>query len=92
MTNVIVFKLKRQPSDKEREMLFFFRQLDRIKQLYVSGVIDKVFILADGKCANGESAKCCTGNEITLKTAKEICRDFLNNTCEYINNKNPSQP
>lgn len=78
MGDVVRLKSKKVVSEKEEEMLFFFKQLDLLKQLYVGGHIDKIFILADGK-----SGKCCTGNRINIGTAKLICRDFIDNTKEY---------
>jgi hypothetical protein len=77
MGDVVKLKIKRVVSEKEKEMLFFFKQLDLVKQLYVAGAIDKVIILA-----NGEN-KCCTGNMISIGAGKQICRDFIDNTKEY---------
>jgi hypothetical protein len=89
MGDIVKLNCKKPVSQKETEMLFFFKQLDLLKRLYVTGVIDRIFILANGKDDNSEVVKCCTGNEVTLNISKEMCRDFLENTSEYINKKAP---
>jgi hypothetical protein len=77
MGDIVKFKPKKAVSEKEAEMLFFFKQLDSLKQLYVTGAIDKIIILADGQ------NKCCTSNKIKTSTAKQICKDFIENTKDY---------
>ncbi|MDD5356260.1 MAG: hypothetical protein PHY56_06980 [Candidatus Omnitrophica bacterium] len=81
MGDVVKLKTKRIKSEKEGEMLFFFKQFDLIKQLYIAGALDKIIILANGK--NGEN-KCCTGNQISVNVGKQICRDFIDNSKEYL--------
>jgi len=84
MGDIVKLTCKKSVSQKETEMLFFFKQLDLLKRLYILGDIDKIFILA-----NGESAKCCTGNRITIRASKGMCRDFLDNTSEYMDKEAP---
>ena len=79
MGDIVKLKTKKAKSEREGEVLFFLRQLDLLKQLYVSGTIDKIVIIA-----NGEGVKCCTGNKINISTSKQLCSDFINNVKEYI--------
>jgi len=63
--------------DKGRKITKFMEQLEVLKVLYLQGTVSEIVIIARGK------EKCCTSNQISIKTAKEICRDYLENTKEY---------
>jgi hypothetical protein len=76
MNNVVELKFK----DKRwKDLGKFLHQLAIVKDLYVEGKIDKILIIAEGK-----DCKCCTSNELNLKTAKAMCDDFTENWKEFI--------
>lgn len=76
MAEIVLFKLKPQ-NDKKTEN--FLEQLDFIRELYLRGELENVFIMANGKIG-----KCCTSNGVTVANAKEMCWNFIYHTKEYI--------
>lgn len=76
MADIIKFKLK---PENDKKTSNFLEQLDFIRELYLRGELENVFI-----AANGRIGKCCTSNGVNVANAKEICWDFIYHTGEYI--------
>ncbi len=56
----------------------FLKDLEDIREAYLTGIFDKIFILAQGE------EKACTSEGINVGEAKLMCLDFILNAEEYI--------
>ena len=50
-----------------------------MKELYIEGGIDDIFILVNG-CGD----KTCAGNGLSVEDAKDMCRDFIRTSEDYM--------
>lgn len=73
-----LIKLKIKPKGDDR-IDNFFDQIEMVKELYLQGDIESIFIIAVG-----DGVKYCTSNGIEIRSAKKICLDFIKNTKEYL--------
>ena len=80
MGNIVHFKPKPKIKPKSNNsVLDFMELLGLLKELYIEGGIDDIFILVNG-CGD----KTCAGNGVSVEDAKDMCRDFIRNSKDYM--------
>jgi hypothetical protein len=74
MGKVIQFKSKESGLIEDA----FLDQLNLLEQMYLQGIVDKIFIIA-----KGSDVKACTSNSLKVREGKELCHYFINNCKDY---------
>lgn len=77
---ILDFRQIKNEKEAENKTLYFFKQMQIINDLIKQGEIEDIFVIVETKNRN----KVATGNGITIRRGKEMARDFLNNTKDYV--------
>lgn len=73
MAKIIQFRQRPKPDT-------FVEEIDTFEQLYHQGELEKVLIISI--CKDG--LKCCTSNGLTVEDGVKLCKDFIKNPNDYI--------
>ena len=76
MGKLIQLKINSKSDDKVDNL---FDQIEMVKDLYLQGDIESIFIIAVG-----DGVKYCTSNSVEVRAAKKMCLDFIKNPKEYL--------